>query len=147
MGQYYKQPTKFFKTDRENMKWYLFDASGKTLGRLSTEIAKVLRGKHKPTFSPNSDCGDGVIVINAKDIKVTGNKEAQKVYRHHTGFMGGLKEIPYRVLKERHPERILMHAVKGMMQKNKLGRAQIKKFRIFAGNEHNMEAQQPIQVG
>lgn len=146
MGQYFKQPTKFFKTNREKMGWYIFDAKGKTLGRLASGIANVLRGKHKPTFTPNSDCGDGVIVINAKEVVVTGNKEAQKLYRHYSGFMGGLKEIPYRRMKERHPDRILMHAVKGMMQKNKLGRAQIKKFRVFAGDAHNMQAQQPIQA-
>ncbi len=141
-----KKMTKFFKKSEKELKWYLFDANGKTLGRLSSEIAKILRGKHKSTFTPNADCGDGVIIVNAKDVKVTGSKEAQIVYRHHSGYMGGLKEIPYRVMMERHPERILEHAIRGMMPKTKLGRAMFKKLRIFAGEKHKMDAQKPIVV-
>ena len=147
MTQLYKQPTKFFKTNRANAQCFLFDAKGKTLGRLASEIAKVLSGKHRPLFTPNADVGDRVIVINAKEILVTGSKAAQKVYRHHTGFIGGLKEIPYRRMLERHPERIVQHAVKGMMPKTRLGRACFKKLHVFAGGDHNMEAQKPITVG
>ena len=101
-----KQPTKFFKTNRQEMNWYLFDAKGKTLGRLASEIVKVLKGKHKPQYTPNMDCGDGVIVINAKDVKISGSKEAQKVYYRYSGFPGGLKEIPYRRMQERQPEKL-----------------------------------------
>ena len=143
-----KQPTKFFKTNRQEMNWYLFDAKGKTLGRLASEIVKVLRGKHKPQYTPNMDCGDGVIVINAKEVKVTGSKEAQKVYMRYSGFPGGLKEIPYRMMKERHPERIVELAVKGMMPtKTPLGRQMLKKLRVYADDQHNMVAQQPIVAG
>lgn len=146
MTALFKQKTKFYKSGKKEMDWYLFDAKGKTLGRLSSEIAKVLKGKHKSTYSPNVDTGDGVIVINAKDVVLSGNKEAQKTYIHHTGFMGGLKVIPFRRMQERHPERIVEHAVKGMMPKNKLGRAMFKKLKVFAGESHNLEAQKPITV-
>lgn len=143
-----KQPTKFFKINREGMQWYLFDAKGKTLGRLASEIVKVLRGKHKPLYTPNMDCGDGVIVINAKEVKISGAKEAQKVYFRYTGYPGGLKEIPYRMMQERHPERIIELAVKGMMPtKTPLGRQMLRKLRVFADDKHNMVAQQPIEAG
>ncbi len=143
-----KQPTKFFKTKQKELNWYLFDAKGKTLGRLASEIVKVLRGKHKPQYTPNMDCGDGVIVINAKDVKVTGSKEAQKVYMRYSGFPGGLKEISYRMMQERHPERIIELAVKGMMPtKTPLGRQMLKKLRVYADDQHNMVAQQPIVAG
>ena len=145
MTKEFKQPTKFFKK-AQNVDWYLFDAKGKTLGRLAAEIAKVLRGKHKPTYTPNADVGDGVIVINAKEIVVSGDKEAQKLYRTHSGYIGGLKEIPYRRMQERHPEKIIEHAVKGMMPKTKLGRAMYKKLHVFATDKHNMQAQQPIEA-
>lgn len=143
-----KQPTKFFKTNRQEMKWYLFDAKGKTLGRLAAEIVKVLRGKHKPEYTPNMDCGDGVIVINAKEVLISGAKEAQKVYYRYSGYPGGLKEIPYRMMQERHPERIVELAVKGMMPtKTRLGRQMLKKLHVFADDNHNMVAQQPIAAG
>jgi len=143
-----KQPTKFFKTNRGEMQKYLFDAKGKTLGRLASEIVKVLRGKHKPLYTPNMDCGDGVIVINAKEVKISGAKEAQKVYFRYTGYPGGLKEIPYRTMQERHPERIIELAVKGMMPtKTPLGRQMLRKLRVFADDKHNMVAQQPIEAG
>jgi len=125
---------------------FLFDAEGKTLGRLASEIAKILRGKHRPTFTPHVDTGDRVIVVNVEKVMVTGAKEAQKIYRHYTGHVGGLRETKYQTVKERHPERILQHAVKGMMPKTKLGRAQMKKLRLFVGGEHNMQAQKPIVV-
>lgn len=147
MTALFKKRTKFYKPQKDRIQWFLFDAKGKTLGRLSSEVAKVLKGKHKPTFTPNADLGDGVVVINAEQIVVTGNKKAQKVYRHHTGFMGGLKEIPYQRMQERHPERIIYHAVRGMMPKTKLGRAMIKKLRVVAGEKHNLEAQNPTPVG
>lgn len=126
--------------------WFLLDASGKTLGRFCAEIAKILRGKHKPTFTPNIDMGDGVIVINADKIQVTGSKEAQKIYRYYTGHIGGLREIPYWAMKERKPDYIIEHAVKGMMPKSRLGKQQLRKLRIFAGEEHPYEAQKPIKV-
>lgn len=126
--------------------WYLLDASGKTLGRFCSEIAKILRGKHKPDFTPNQDTGDGVIVINADKIVVSGNKEAQKIYRYYTGHIGGQREIPFAVMKVKKPDYIIMHAVKGMMPKSRLGKQQVRKLRIFAGEEHPFEAQKPIKV-
>ena len=125
-------------------KWFILDASGKTLGRFSSEVAKILRGKHKPTFTSHVDGGDGVIIINAEKIVVTGAKAAQKVYRYYTGSMGGMREVPYRVMQSRKPDYIIRHAVKGMMPKSRLAEAQMKKLRIFAGSEHDMQAQQPI---
>jgi large subunit ribosomal protein L13 len=127
-------------------KWILLDATGKTLGRFASEVAKILRGKHKADFTPHIDCGDGVIIINAEKIEVTGAKEAQKIYRYHTGAMSGLREVPYRVMKDKKPDYILKHAIKGMMPKTRLSEAQIKKLKIFAGDKHDMEAQQPIIV-
>lgn len=130
------------------MQWYLFDAKGKTLGRLASEIVKVLKGKHKAQYTPNMDNGDGVIVINAKEVKVSGAKEAQKVYMRYSGYAGGLKEIPYRMMQDRHPERIVELAVKGMMpSRTPLGRQMLKKLRVFADDKHNMVAQQPIEAG
>lgn len=125
-------------------KWFVLDASGKTLGRFATEVAKILRGKHRPNFTSHVDTGDGVIVINASKIKVTGAKEAQKIYRYHTGAMSGMREIPYRVMQARKPDYIIRHAVKGMMPKTRLSEAQMKKLRIFADDQHEMQAQQPI---
>lgn len=125
-------------------KWFVLDASGKTLGRFCSEVAKILRGKHKVTFTSHVDGGDGVIVVNADKIVVTGAKEAQKLYRYYTGFMGGMREVPYRVMQSRKPEYIIRHGVKGMMPKTRLAEAQMKKLRIFAGNEHSLQAQQPV---
>ncbi len=127
-------------------KWYLFDASGKTLGRFAAEVAKILRGKHRPDFTPHVDCGDGVVIINAEKIEVTGMKEARKIYRSYTGFIGGLREVPYEILMARKPEYILMHAIKGMMPKTRLGGQQVKKLRIYKGADHSMKAQKPIPV-
>lgn len=141
--------TKFIKKNEalKNRKYFLFDATGKTLGRFASEICKILRGKHKPTYTPNVDTGDGVIIVNAEKIKVTGSKEARKVYKHFTGYIGGLREIPYREMIKKNPENVLYRAIKGMMQTNsKLGRQQLKKLRIFKGPEHNMQAQQPIEI-
>ena len=135
------------KEDIKERKWYVFDASGKILGRFASQISKVLRGKHKPDFTPHIDSGDGVIIINAEKIKVTGFKEARKEYTHYTGWIGGLKRISYRKLQEKYPERILLKAIKGMMPtKSKLTRAQLKRLRIVKGEDHNMIAQNPKVV-
>lgn len=126
--------------------WFVLDATGKTLGRFASEISKILRGKHKPTYTSHEDSGDGVIVINAEKIKVTGAKEAQKIYRYHTGAMSGMREVPYRTMKARKPEYIIEHAVHGMLPRTRLGRQQNKRLRVFAGDKHSMEAQQPVVV-
>lgn len=134
------------KKNELKFNWFVLDAAGKTLGRLTSEISKILRGKHKPTYTTYIDCGDGVIVINAEKVKVTGTKEAQKIYRYYTGAIKGLREIPFRIMRARKPEYIIEHAVKGMMPKSRLARQQLKKLRVFAGEEYNLAAQQPIQV-
>ena len=143
-----KQNNKTIMHRKEDTKptWFILDAEGKTLGRFAAEVAKILRGKHKPTFTTYSDAGDGVIVLNAEKIRVTGNKEAQKEYISYTGYMGGLRRIPYRVMKARKPEHIIEHAVKGMMPKTRLANAQIKRLRVFAGTEHDLAAQKPIKA-
>ena len=123
--------------------WYLVDATDKTLGRLSTEIARHLRGKHKPEYTPHVDTGDYIVVVNAEKIRVTGNKLSDKMYHHHTGYIGNLKSINLEKLLQKAPERAIEHAVKGMMSKNPLGRAMLKKLRVFAGPEHTHQAQQP----
>ncbi len=130
-------------------KWYIVDAEGKTLGRLATEIASVLKGKHKPIYTPHVDTGDFVIVINAEKVVVTGNKASQKLYRRHSGYTGGLKEIPYAEMLTKHPERIISIAVRGMIPHNKLGSDMIKKLKVYAGSEHPHEAQQPevLEIG
>lgn len=122
--------------------WYVIDAEGQTLGRLTTRIASVLRGKHKPTFTPHVDCGDYVIVINAEKIVLTGKKLDQKHYYKYSGYMGGLRSRTARQLLDTHPERIIEHAVKGMLPKNRLASQMIKKLRVYAGSEHPHEAQQ-----
>ncbi len=127
-------------------KWYVVDAEGQTVGRLASQVAAVLRGKNKPTFTPHVDCGDNVIIINAEKAVFTGKKLDQKLYRHHSGYAGGLKEATAREVLNKHPERILMHAIKGMLPKNSLGRKQLTNVRIYAGAEHNHEAQQPIEL-
>lgn len=124
-------------------KWYVVDAEGKTLGRLASEIARILRGKHKPIYTPHVDTGDYVIVVNAEKIHVSGNKRQDKMYRWHTGYMGGLKERNFQEMIDRQPEKILMQAVKGMLPKNSLGRQMLRKLRVFAGPDHTHEAQMP----
>ena len=123
--------------------WYLVDADGKTLGRLSTQIANRLRGKHKPEFTPHVDTGDYIVVINADKIHVTGKKETDKFYYHHTGFPGGIKSVALGKMREKSPEKILENAVKGMMPRNRLGRAMLSKLKVYAGNAHPHSAQQP----
>lgn len=125
-------------------KWYVIDAADKPLGRVSTEVAKILKGKHKPTYSTHLDCGDYVIVLNSDKIVLTGNKLNNKMYRHHSGYIGGMKEVPYKDLMANSSDKALMLAVKGMLPKNSLGRDMITKLKIYKGGEHTQEAQQPI---
>ncbi len=124
--------------------WLIVDATGIPLGRLSTKVASILRGKHKPYFVPNIDTGDYVIVINAEKIRITGLKSLQKIYKTFSGYPSGQKEIPYAKVMEEHPERIIEHAVKGMLPKNTLGRAMFKKLKVYAGTEHPHTAQTPV---
>jgi large subunit ribosomal protein L13 len=123
--------------------WYVVDATGQTLGRLATQIAMVLRGKHKPTYTPGLDCGDFVIVVNADKVRVTGRKPDQKLYYRYSGYPGGLSEITLRDQLNEHPERVLEAAVKGMLARNRLRRQLIKKLKVYAGPEHPHQAQQP----
>ena len=124
-------------------KWYVIDAAGKPLGRVATEAAKLLSGKTKPTYTPTIDTGDHVIIINCKDAVLTGKKLDQKIYRHHSGYIGGLKETTARIMMEESPEEAMMKAVKGMLPHTKLGRQMIKKLRVYAGGEHENIAQKP----
>ena len=126
--------------------WYVVDATGKTLGRLSTEIARRLRGKHKPEYTPHVDTGDYIVVVNAEKIRVTGRKLSDKLYHRHTGYIGSLKSIPLEKLLDEHPERVLEKAVKGMLPRGPLGRQMFSKLRVFAGPEHKHTAQQPIPL-
>ncbi|MBD9355360.1 50S ribosomal protein L13 [Methylomonas albis] len=123
--------------------WYVIDAEGKTLGRLATEIARRLRGKHKPEFTPHVDTGDYIIVINAEKVGVTGNKEKDKMYYHHTGYVGNMKSTSLGKLRQTFPDRIITTAVQGMLPKNPLGRAMFKKLKVYAGSEHSHQSQQP----
>ena len=127
-------------------KWYVVDAEGRTLGRLATEIATILRGKNKPQYTPHVDTGDFVVVVNAEKVVVTGRKAEQKVYRRHSGYPGGLKETSYERMMERRPTEILRRAVKGMMPKNRLARQQLRKLKIYAGPEHPHAAQDPQRL-
>jgi large subunit ribosomal protein L13 len=124
-------------------KWYVIDAEGRTLGRLATEVASILRGKKKPIYTPHVDTGDYVIVVNAEKVEVTGKKRKEKIYKRHSGYPGGLKEITFEKLQARRPEEIIRHAVKGMMPKGKLGRQMYKKLKVFAGTDHIHAAQKP----
>ena len=123
--------------------WYLVDADGKTLGRLASEIARRLKGKHKPIFTPHVDTGDYIVVVNAEKVAVTGNKMKDKMYHHHTGYVGNLKSISFEKLQARAPGRVIELAVKGMLPKNPLGRAMFRKLKVYAGPEHKHAAQQP----
>ena len=129
--------------DKIERKWYVVDAEGQTLGRLSAEIAKVLRGKNKPVFTPHVDTGDYVIVVNADKVKVTGKKLEQKIYYHHSDYVGGMKETTLREMLNKKPERVIELAVKGMLPKGPLGRTMIKKLHVYAGPEHAHQAQKP----
>lgn len=138
--------TYFANNENIEHKWYLVDASGKVLGRLASQIAKYLRGKHKPEYTPHADAGDYIIVINAEKIKVTGKKEQDKVYHSHSGYPGGLKEITFDKLQAKDPTRIIELAVKGMLPKNPLGRDMLRKLKVYAGSEHPHTAQQPEEI-
>ncbi len=131
------------KHDEVERHWYLVDATNKTLGRLSTEIANRLRGKHKPIYTPHVDTGDYIVVVNASKIRVTGNKMTDKVYYKHSGYIGNMKSMNLETMLEKNPERVIMKSVKGMLPKNKLGNAMLKKLRVFAGPEHNHISQKP----
>ena len=124
-------------------KWYVVDAEGKTLGRLASEVANVLRGKNKPTYTPHIDTGEYVIVVNAEKIQVTGKKLDQKIYYHHSEYVGGMKEATLREMMQKKPEFVITHAVKGMLPKGPLGRQMLKKLHVYAGPEHNHAAQKP----
>jgi len=138
--------TRFPKPSDIERKWYLLDAKGKVLGRLASEIAQILRGKRKSLYAPNIDTGDHVVVINADKVVLTGNKEQKKAYYRHSGYPGGLKEIPYLKMKESRPEEMIIHAVKGMLPHNRLGRAMIKKLHVYSGSEHPHAAQKPEPI-
>ena len=136
---------KTFSAKPETVKrdWYVIDATDKVLGRLAAEVAHRLRGKHKAEYTPHVDTGDYIVVVNADKIAVTGNKETDKLYHHHTGYIGGLKTITLQKLRAKAPEQIIEIAVKGMLPKNPLGRAMFRKLKVYAGSEHNHAAQQP----
>ncbi|WP_297376265.1 50S ribosomal protein L13 [uncultured Helcococcus sp.] len=135
--------TFFAKHNEVERKWYVVDATDLVLGDVATRVAAILRGKHKAIYTPHVDTGDYVIIVNAEKIRVTGNKANQKVYKHYTGYAGGLKEIPYAELLEKHPERILERAIKGMLPKNSLGRQMFKKLNVYAGPDHPHAGQNP----
>ncbi|MBG57650.1 MAG: 50S ribosomal protein L13 [Porticoccus sp.] len=134
------------KAETVQRDWFVVDAADKTLGRLAVEIASRLRGKHKPEFTPHVDTGDYIVVVNAERVRVTGNKARDKIYHHHTGYIGGLKSISFEKLIAKAPERTIQTAVKGMLPKGPLGRAMFKKLKVYAGTEHPHTAQQPQEL-
>lgn len=138
--------TKSFRKEDVVRDWYVVDAADKTLGRISTQIATILRGKHKPIFTPHVDTGDFVVVVNADKIKLQGKRADQKEYFRHTGYIGNQKVTSFKDMNEKHPERVIEYAVKGMLPKNRLGRQMFKKLKVYAGNEHPHEAQQPKEL-
>jgi len=131
------------KPETVKREWFVIDAADKTLGRLATELARRLRGKHKPEYTPHVDTGDYIVVVNAEKVTVTGNKRQDKIYYSHTGYPGGLKEVSFEKLQAHKPEMIIEKAVKGMLPKGPLGRAMFRKLKVYAGNEHNHAAQKP----
>ena len=139
---------KTFSAKKESVQrsWYVVDATDKTLGRLSTQIANRLRGKHKPEYTPHVDTGDYIVVVNAEKVRVTGNKPDDKIYHHYTGYPGGIKSISFNELIEKAPERAIQKAVKGMMPRNKLSTAMLLKLKVYAGSEHPHAAQQPTPL-
>ena len=136
--------TTLAKKETMERKWYILDAAGKPLGRTAVQAANILRGKHKPDYTPNVDCGDFVVIINTADAVLTGNKLEQKYYRRHSGWVGGLKEVQYKHLMQNRPDFAMMHAVRGMMAKNTLDRGALKRLRVFKGADHIHQAQQPV---
>lgn len=139
---------KTFMEKKENVdrKWYVVDAEGKTLGRLATKVATVLKGKHKATYTPHIDCGDYVIIVNAEKVNLTGNKLNDKMYYNHSGYVGGLRERNAKTMIEKYPEEMIERAIKGMLPKGRLGRQMYKKLFVYAGPEHKQEAQKPIEL-
>lgn len=135
--------TRFVKTEEADRKWYVVDATDQVLGRLATKVASVIRGKHKPSFTPNMDTGDFVVIVNADKVKMTGKRELLKTYFRHSGYPGGVKLLTYQQMKDKHPERIVEFAVKGMLPKNKLGRKLGSKLKVYVGADHPHAAQKP----
>lgn len=135
--------TRFFSRTQVEQKWHLVDAEGKTLGRIATQVAHLLRGKHKPVFTPNADLGDFVVVINASKVKVTGKRAELKEYFHYTGYPGGATFEKFKDLMQKHPDRVFEHAIRGMLPHNRLGRQIIKKLKVYAGPDHPHAAQRP----
>ncbi len=135
--------TTMAKANEVDRKWYVIDAEDKVLGRLATEVANILRGKNKPIYTPHVDTGDFVIVINAEKVKMTGNKWDDKIHASHTGYPGGRREVVYKEIREKHPERVIEYAVKGMLPKSRLGRSMFGKLKVYAGPNHPHEAQKP----
>lgn len=140
------QPSYSAKKAEITREWYIVDAEGQTLGRLASKVSKILQGKHKPIYTPHIDTGDFVIIINAEKINVTGNKANTKVYRKHSGYPGGLKEVSYKRLLEKQPEQIIRYAIKGMMPKTILGKQMLKKLKVYAGPNHPHQAQKPKEI-
>ncbi|MDO5738233.1 MAG: 50S ribosomal protein L13 [Eubacteriales bacterium] len=138
--------TPILKASEIERKWYVVDAEGQTLGRLASQVSAILKGKHKAEYSPFQDHGDYVVIINAEKIHVTGRKAEQKLYRHHSTYPGGLKEVPWKEMLAKHPERILERAIKGMLPKNSLGRQMYRKLKVYAGSEHPHAAQKPEKL-
>lgn len=138
-----EKTTRFFRTKDTQQKWHLIDADGKTLGRVASEVARLLRGKHKPAFTPNADLGDFVVVVNASKVRLTGNRAELKEYFHYTGYPGGATFERFQELIRKHPDRVFEHAVKGMLPHNKLGRQIIKKLKVYGGPAHPHAAQRP----
>ena len=138
--------TRYAKPGEVQRNWYLIDAEGAILGRLATQIAMILRGKNKPQYTPHVDTGDFVVVINADKVQLTGNKASTKTYYHHTGYNGGLKAESFREAMEKHPERVIERAVRGMLPKTTLGRQQLRKLKVYAGTEHPHAAQNPVKI-
>ena len=136
-------PTPVPKEHEIERKWFVVDAEGQVLGRLATRVASILRGKHKSTFTPHLDVGDHVVVVNAEKVHVTGRKRTDKVYRWHSGYLGGLREVPFEKMVRSHPERVIEWAVQGMLPKNRLGRQMARKLKVYRGAAHPHEAQQP----
>ena len=141
-----QKSTHYAKQGEVARNWVLIDAEGAVLGRLATQIAMILRGKNKPQFTPNSDCGDFVVVINADKVQLTGNKAAHKTYYRHSGYNGGLKAESFRTAMEKHPEKVIERAVRGMLPKTTLGRKQLAKLKVYAGPEHPHAAQNPTKI-
>ena len=134
------------KSESLNRKWYVIDAAGKPLGKTAAAAAAILRGKNSPEFTPHVDCGDYVIVVNAEKVAVTGKKRSEKIYKRHTGYPGGLREMTFEQMIEKHPTEVVRHAVKGMMPNGRLGRQMFKKLKVYAGPEHNHAAQKPEKL-